>query len=135
MALGGIVTYRDNFKTEKVYKGFFEMHFKAQEVCLYMIEEAKKLGVKAPMVTETVTNGQEDKALGRVSQSHSTKRAWDFRTWNMTTYQREELMKRTRAKYGHLGAFNKAGVRCLLVYHNSGHGDHIHCQLDSTFAL
>ncbi len=126
---------RKHFKTQANFDGFFLMHPMAQEIAAYMIQQALAYDVAIPTITETKTSGEVDKALGRVSRSHEDGRAWDFRTWNMDTWQREEIMKHTIDKYGHLGAFNSAGVRCLLVYHNSGHGDHIHCQLDGSFKV
>lgn len=126
---------RKFFKTEAVFQNYSKMHPFAQEVCAFMIQTALDEGVKDPMVTETKTTTEIDKALGRVSESHSDGRAWDFRTWNMTEEQRNSIMSKVNYKYGQYGAFNKIGARQLLVYHDSGHGAHLHCQLDRSFSV
>lgn len=109
------------------------MHTKAQEVCKYAIEQAIALGVKDPVITETKTTLELDKALGRVSKSHSEGRAFDMRTWNMKPEQIKTLAGVLNAKYGAIGAINKLGQRQLVVYHDIGLGPHLHVQLDSTF--
>ncbi len=123
------------FKTDEVHQGFFKMHPKMQEVCKYAIEQALILGVQNPVVTETFTTDKQDKALGRVSQSHSQGRAIDLRTWNMDEQQLKTLAGLLNVKYGHIGAWTKLGTRQLVVHHDIGRGDHLHIQLDRSFSV
>ena len=126
---------RKHFKTQANYDGFAKMHPKMQEVAKYAIDSALALGVKDPTITETKTTVELDKALGRVSSSHSEGRAIDFRTWNLTPEQLKTLAGLLNAKYGNIGAWTKLGNRQLVVHHDIGKGDHLHIQLDRTFSV
>lgn len=127
---------RKHFKTDENFERFEFMHPTAQAVAVDFVQFAIEAGVENPVITETVTTGKHDKALGRVSDSHETRRAFDARTWNMTTQQRFEVTDRLLKKWGHLGAISKDGQnRNLVVYHDAGHGQHLHIQLDRSHAL
>ncbi len=126
---------RKHFKTEAAFDGLAKMHPKAQEVLKYAIDQALILGVKEPMITETFTTVEHDKALGRVSSSHSQGRAFDFRTWNLNESQLKTLNGLLTAKYGKIGAINKLGTRQLVVFHDIGLGPHFHVQLDGRFKV
>lgn len=126
---------RKFFKTQANYDGFSKMHPKMQEVAKYAIDQALILGVKEPMITETLTTVELDKALGRVSSSHNQGRAIDFRTWNLLPEQLKTIAALLMAKYKDIGAITKLGTRQLVVHHDIGKGDHLHIQLDSTFKV
>jgi hypothetical protein len=126
---------RKFFKSQANYDGFSKMHPKMQEVAVFAINQALILGVKEPMITETLTTVELDKALGRVSSSHSQGRAIDFRTWNLLPEQLKSLNGLLTAKYGSIGAINKLGIRQLVVHHDIGKGDHLHIQLDGSFKV
>jgi hypothetical protein len=126
---------RKYFKSDLNYQGFSKLHPKMQEVAKFAIETALSLGVAEPVITETLTTSEIDKALGRVSVSHQQGRAIDLRTWNMADQQIEDLYGTMKAQYGHLGAWTKVGLRQLVVYHDIGKGPHFHIQLDRTFAV
>lgn len=125
---------RKHFKTDANYQGFSECHPKMQEVGEYIKEVTQRHGGEC-IFTETKTTGSIDKALGRVSQSHEQGRALDQRTWNLSADIIPLIIEDVTAKYGDIGAFTSAGPRQLAVRHNSGHGDHIHWQLDRSFAV
>ncbi len=125
---------KGNFKTDKIYNSFFECHEKTQELGKYIIDVTKELGGTC-IFTETKTTGSLDKALKRVSNSHETGRALDQRTWNLKPEIIPLIIKKVTEKYGHIGAMTKTGERKLAVRHDSGHGDHIHWQLDSSFSI
>jgi len=126
--------HRKHFKTANNYLGFSECHPKTQEVAAYIIEVTKKYGGEC-VFTETKTNGSIDKALGRVSNSHEQGRALDQRTWNLEPEIIPLIIRDVTEKYGNIGAVTQSGIRQLAVHHNSGHGDHIHWQLDRSFAV
>lgn len=126
---------RKFFKTDENYNNFSKMHPKTQEVAEFAIKQALNMGVENPVITETKTTGAQDKALGRVSQSHEQGRAFDLRTWNMNESQLSVLNALLLREYGHIGAWTKLGPRQLVVYHDSGHGAHMHIQLDRSFAV
>lgn len=126
---------RKHFKTESAYQGFAKLHPKMQEVAKFAVDQAILLGVENPVITETVTTSEIDKALGRVSVSHQQGRAIDLRTWNMSEWQLKNLAIGLEEKYGQIGAWTKLGPRQLIVHHDSGHGDHFHIQLDRGFAV
>lgn len=124
------------FKTDAAYQGFSKLHPKMQEVAKYAVDLALKEGVTNPCITETFTTKEHDKALGRVSESHSQGRAIDFRTWNMNDFQLQRIHDKLERAYGQFGAFAKlTGQRQLVVYHDIGKGAHFHVQLDRSFAM
>ena len=125
---------RKHFKTDANHQGFSECHPKTQELgeCIKRVTE--KHGGEC-VFTETKTTGAIDKALGRVSQSHEQGRALDQRTWILKPEIIPLIIADVVAEYGHLGALTSTGERKLAVHHNSGHGGHIHWQLDRSFAV
>ena len=122
------------FKTEKVKERFTDLHPRLQGICLEMAEYCRVNGMPF-VLTETATTFEEDKALGRKSVTHSEGRAVDIRTRDWILPDRQVFMVHFNGRYGNLGALNSLGDRNLLVYHDSGHGAHIHCQLDTTFKV
>lgn len=124
---------RKYFKTQANFDGFSKMHPKMQEVAKFAVETALELGVELPMITETFTDATKDKALGRVSMSHSQGRAIDFRTWNLTEAQLKKLVQELENQYDFIGAINKLGKKQLVVYHDIGLGPHLHIQLNGSF--
>ena len=126
---------RKYFKSEYNYEGFSKLHPKMQEVAKFAIDTALSLDITEPVITETLTTKEIDKALGRVSSSHSEGRAIDFRTWNLEEYQLKDLYRILNAEYKHIGAITKLGTRQLVVFHDIGRGPHFHIQLDRRFAV
>jgi hypothetical protein len=131
-AVGKAVNIR--FKSEVVKDRFFGVNATLRGVCVEMAEYCSRRG-EAFTLTEALTTPEEDKALGRVSLSHQEGRAVDIRTTNWPTSFRELFMAEFSSRFGSLGAITKDGKRKLLVYHDSGHGAHIHCQLDSKYKV
>lgn len=126
---------RKFFKTQANFDGFSKMHTKMQDVAVFAIETALELGVELPMITETLTTKELDKALGRVSQSHNQGRAIDFRTWNLNLDQLHKLVDALNNHFGSFGAINKLGQKQLVVYHDIGKGPHLHIQLNGSFKI
>lgn len=126
---------RKHFKSQVNFDGFSKMHTKTQEVAKFAIDTALELGVELPMITETFTDAVKDKALGRVSMSHSQGRAIDFRTWNLTDVQLKKLVQELENQYDFIGAINKLGKKQLVVYHDIGLGPHLHIQLNGSFSV
>jgi hypothetical protein len=105
-----------------------------QEIGQFIVEVTKRHGGHC-VFTETKTTGTIDKALGRVSNSHEQGRALDQRTWNLRPESISLIINEVKTKYGTIGAISKDGKRNLAVHHNSGHGDHIHWQIDRSFSV
>jgi|GEM_PF-3311588 len=137
-------------KEPKVEKPILSQYFKSQlvedrakylnlqvyeimwEMIAWIVEELKLI----PVITETVTTGEQDEALGRVSQSHEDGRAFDMRTRDWTPEQRHKFMAFFTAKYSDKAAISKAsGKPTLIVYHDVGHGEHFHIQFDRKFTV
>lgn len=121
-----------NFKSEKVEAGFPLLHSQLRDICWEMLRYCFENGMSF-VITETVTTAEEDKALGRKSTSHREGRAVDIRTGFWPAKKRQAFMDHFDALYGNFGAVTPAGETRLLVFHDSGHGEHIHCQLHSSF--
>lgn len=120
---------KDNFKTERAMEGFNKLVPQLQELCeaMWFFTTENEMPF---VITETLTNGEIDEALGRVSQSHQEGRAVDIRVKDWPSDFIEKFKKHFTENYNHLGAVSKSdGVRRLIVHHNSGHGDHFHIQI------
>jgi hypothetical protein len=85
-------------------------------------------------ITATTSTSAEDKELGRVSDTHRTRRAWDIRTRNLDEDLLKELIEYTTKKYGKYGAVTSAFPK-LIVHKDHGTGPHLHCQLNRKYAL
>jgi hypothetical protein len=122
------------FKNETVESRFGAINATLRSICLEMAEHCRQRG-ETFMLTETLTTPEEDKALGRVSASHQEGRAVDIRTIGWPAEFIELFIAEFSSRFGSMGAITKDGKRKLLVYHDSGHGAHIHCQLDSKYKV
>lgn len=86
-------------------------------------------GVKF-LLTDIVSNPDEDKRLGRVSKSHSECRAFDFRVWGWSKEFLAKFELYFENKYKHWAALSKESLQPnLIVYHDNGNGIHGHCQI------
>lgn len=85
-------------------------------------------------ITATCSTKAEDKLLGRTSDTHRTRRAFDVRTRDLPESLIAELCAYFRKKYPTLGAV-KDGAYQLIVYRPHGTGPHLHVQLKRTYAL
>ena len=123
------------FKTELVRKRFRKMHPALQEIAITAMCYAIGCGVEQPVLTETATTEAEDKALKRVSRTHSQCRAFDMRVNDWSGEQIDAMLVFLTKAYNHVGALQADGNRCVALCHDSGHGMHFHVQLDTTYAL
>lgn len=123
------------FKTDTAYQGQNQCSMALIRIMADLIHYSEsELGI-SPVFTETKTTAEIDKALGRVSKSHQTGRAFDLRTWNYSDEQLKKIYDYLMTNYGHLGAWTKLGNRQLVVHHDSGYGDHFHVQIDRSFEV
>jgi hypothetical protein len=124
----------ENFKDSKVKERFDLLHPELKSIALEMHFYCA-VNVMPFVLTETATSPEEDALLQRKSKSHSESRAIDIRTRDWPDWFRLKFIAEFTTRYGDIGAISNTGQRNFLVYHNSGHGDHIHAQLDTTFAI
>lgn len=123
------------FKTDKVRIRFQYLHPKMQEIAEEMVEWLLGKGID-PEITETVTTLKEDAAIGRVSDSHRKGRAIDIRTRNWPRPLVKIFETHFEKKYGSLGAIGATtGVPNFLLFHDIGHGEHYHAQLNKKFTM
>lgn len=124
-----------HFKTKKVEVRFQYLHPLAKSIIQEMLEWLKLEGVDG-VITETVTTPWEDGLLQRKSKTHQQGRAWDLRTRNWSKELIEKFQEKFGKKYGIFGAISPITKRPIfLLHHDSGHGDHFHCQLSGQYAL
>lgn len=135
LTLEQLKTSPEYFKNFTAFSRFKFLHPKAQQIALDSINWALTEGIEHPTITETVTLVEEDQALGRVSVSHSDCRALDLRSKGFTPDQRTRFEAYLVEKYGDIGAITSKGEKKLVVWHDSGHGEHFHIQLNKTYAL
>jgi hypothetical protein len=128
--------YSTFFKNSKIESRAQFLTKELYEIMIEMCEWAKATLSVNPVVCETVTTTEEDKALGRSSVTHQQGRAFDLRTRDWTQEQINLFMSHFTDKYGSLGAIgSRTGKPTLIVYHNAGHGPHFHIQLKTDFSI
>lgn len=122
------------FKDDVVSMRFEDMHKTAKAIAIDADEWSQKNHGIELTLTSTVSTSQEDRTLGRVSDTHRTRRAFDIRTKNLPDTFIEELTEYLTKKYGKWGAIASALPR-LVVNKAHGTGPHLHIQLSRKFAL
>ncbi len=122
------------FSSQEAKDRFPDLHPQMQKVLTDMDDWVKeKYGIELTL-TATCSTKAEDTKLGRVSDTHRTRRASDVRTYDLPESLIAELCAVFRKKYGKLGALTK-GRPELIVYRPHGTGPHLHVQLNRNYAL
>jgi hypothetical protein len=122
------------FKDDVIAARFDDMCDLAKKVAREMDEWSQKnYGIELT-ITATVSTLAEDKILGRVSDTHRTRRAFDIRTNDLPEAMIAELCAEFRKKYGKYGAVASA-IPSLIVYKPHGTGPHLHVQLSRKYTL
>ncbi len=121
------------FKDSVVEERFQYLHPLLQTILKQMDDFAKaKYGIELTL-TATCSTSDEDRALGRKSDTHRTRRASDVRTRDLPESLIAELCAVFRKKYGNLGAKLNNQAQ-LIVYRPHGTGPHLHIQLNRKYA-
>ena len=124
---------KEYFKDEEVYNGYYKLHPKLQEIMGLVFIWCENRNIK-PVVTATMSDADNDERLGRVSASHQQGRAFDLRSRDWDRDLIPVFIDHFSSLYGHLGAVGlKTGLPRLIVFHDVGHGEHFHIQLNTTF--
>jgi hypothetical protein len=122
------------FKDDIIAARFTDMNKLAQTIATEMDQWSQKnYGIELT-ITATVSSHNEDRELGRVSDTHRTRRAWDIRTRDLPDSLIAELILAINKKYGKYGAVASA-IPQLIVNKPHGSGPHLHCQLNRKYAL
>ena len=122
------------FKDDIIAARFDDMCDLAKKIAGEMDEWSNKnYGIELT-ITATVSTSAEDKALGRVSDTHRTRRAFDVRTNGLPESFIAELIGVFNKKYGKYGAVASA-LPQLIVNKSHGTGPHLHVQLNRKYAL
>lgn len=88
------------------------------------------------VITETVTTREIDDSLGRVSDSHRTKRAIDLRSRVFTPEQRVMFRNTFNARYRHIASISSSDFeKRLVVEHGEGFNRHFHIALHKRYSL
>lgn len=118
-----------NFKTKKAAERFKLMHPAAQALAEEMDRWAREQGVDL-VFTATKSTLEEDKKLGRKSDTHRTGRAFDIRTKGLSQEFIYTFLERFNFEYGDsIGAITSDGIPKLIVYKPHGTGPHFHVQI------
>jgi len=121
------------FKDETIEARFKDMHSLAQTIALDADEWSQKKYDIELTITATTSTTEEDRLLGRVSDTHRTRRAFDIRTRNLPEAFIAELISYLTKKYGKYGAVSSALPK-LVVSKIHGTGPHLHIQLSRKYA-
>lgn len=82
------------------------------------------------IVTDVLSEVQTDKKLKRISSSHREGRAADVSVRNIPKDFLQIVEEKFERIYQNEAAISlKTGQPNLILYHNSGHGDHLHIQV------
>lgn len=82
------------------------------------------------VLTDLLSEKDENLKLRRVSKSHDEGRAGDIRTRDIPKEFINEVIKHFNNKYEDWAAISaNGGLPCLIVYHNNGNGPHFHVQI------
>ena len=122
------------FKDDIIAARFDDMHKTAKAIAIDADEWSQKNHGIELTITATVSTGDEDRTLGRLSDTHRTRRAFDIRTRNLPEKFITELTEYLNKKHGKWGAITSALPR-LVVSKDHGTGPHLHIQLSRKFAL
>lgn len=85
-------------------------------------------------LTSTVSTKEEDDLLGRKSDTHRTRRAYDIRTRGLDEHIVEDIVKFLQTKYGFCGAITSNGPT-IVVDKSKTSQPHLHVQFNRNFAL
>jgi hypothetical protein len=122
------------YKDDVIAARFKDMNLFAQRIATEMDEWSKKNHGIELTLTATCSDNTEDKILGRISDTHRTRRAWDIRVRDLPESLVAELCAYFRKKYNKYGAVAENAPQ-LIVYKPHGTGPHLHCQLNRNYAL
>ena len=88
------------------------------------------------VVTDTISTLKKDLKLGRKSNSHRTKRAFDLRSRCFSIKQKEDFITYFNTKYVRIASISSSdGVARLIVEHGEGDNKHFHIALHSRFRI
>jgi hypothetical protein len=116
------------FKSEKVKERFQEVHPLVKNLAINMEVWASNEGLPF-VITEAKTTKEEDAALSRQSATHREGRAIDVSVVGWKKEQIDRFVSLFNQLFKDVGAIMKNGPPKLVVFHNSGHGDHLHIQI------
>jgi hypothetical protein len=122
------------FKDDVIAARFDDMNKLAKVIATEMDEWSQVNHGIELTITATTSTLDEDKSLGRVSDTHRTRRAFDVRTSNLSEELVNGLIEATLKKYGKYGAVASA-IPQLIVNKPHGTGPHLHVQLNRKYAL
>ena len=130
----GSQMFNNMFKHKKDHTRYMYLH----PAILMILFDAQNWALERNipfLVTETVTTKEEDDKLSRISSSHRQGRAFDLSVRGWSTKDINEFRTYFSRKYIEYAALTKSsGQPSLVIYHDSGHGAHIHVQIHSKYA-
>ena len=88
------------------------------------------------VVTDTISTIKKDKKLGRTSDSHRTRRAFDLRSRNFSSVEQQAFIKYFNSKYDQIASVSESDLVSRLVdFHGEGDNLHFHISLHSRFRV
>lgn len=125
---------RSSFKTDIIRDRALFLHPLTLMILCDAVHWARVRDLPAS-ISETVTSPEEDKALNRVSDSHSEGRAFDLSTRGWDEESIAKFIEEFNRRYGSLAAIGGSGKPALIVRHDTGRGDHFHVQINKKYAI
>ena len=87
------------------------------------------------IVTSTMSTIHEDLELKRVSSTHRTGRAFDFRVKDLSSEQLSELVNTFNHKYKTIAATTHELEQKLILIHGKNANRHAHVQINSLYIM
>jgi hypothetical protein len=113
-----------NFKDQFVASGYDSLHPILKSLLEAVDRWSRQYDSKPITLTDTLSNPDRDKELGRVSAAHSEGRAADIRTNDMSKDKLIAMLAYFNEKHAHLGYMSFSGTRRLMLYKSNP--PHIH---------
>jgi tRNA U54 and U55 pseudouridine synthase Pus10 len=122
------------FKTELCFERSYKLHPVIIGVLDDMRQWCEQKGLEF-LVTDSVTNYEEDMAVNRKFAEHREGRAVDLRCKTWDEASKKEFQKEFTKKYLHLAAISTETKKPKLIVIHKGTAEHIHLQFTRGFAI
>lgn len=124
---------RKYFKTQLAYDR--QKHW-VPEIAMVMAEfiaYALTIGVKSPLITESVTTVSEDRKVNRKHDQHRTCVAGDGRVSDWSGEQIDAMISHLNTTFAKWAYVTGSGFKQIAFNHDNGNGPHFHIAVNAKF--
>lgn len=106
-----------------------------QTIMAHFIQFALEIGVKEPLITETVTLLGEDQKVNRKHDQHRRRVAFDARVVDWSGEQIDAMLEHLNDVFEPLAYVTDSGAHQIAFCHDNGNGPHFHVAVNARFKL